>query len=116
MQKAQKELIIIDNYADKTVLDMIKNLKIKITLITKKDAKLKSLDITKYNEEYHNLKIVYSNSFHDRYIILDKKIIYHCGASLNHAGVKTFSLNKIEDNDIITLLITKINNIINDKS
>ncbi len=116
MNKAQEELIIIDNYADKTVLDMIKNLKINVILITKNNNKLKPLDITKYQEEYHNLKIIYSTSFHDRYLILDKKTIYHCGASLNHAGAKTFSLNKLEEEFIINLLITKINNIINDKS
>ncbi len=108
MHKAQKELIIIDGYANKTVLDMIKNLKIKVILITKMKVKLSSLDISKYNEEYHNLEIIYNDSFHDRYLVLDKKVVYHCGASLNNAGKRAFSINKIEDKKIIDMLILEI--------
>lgn len=112
MNKAQKELIIIDNYADKTVLDMISKLKINVILIVKTKSLLNNLDIKKYNEQYHNLKIIYNDNFHDRYLILDKKEIYHCGASLNYAGNKTFSINKLEDKEIKNVLINKVNNLI----
>ncbi len=108
MNKAKKELIIIDRYADKTILDMIKSLKIKVLLITKYKGKLSSLDITKYNEEYDNLEIVYDDSFHDRYLILDKKIVYHCGASLNYAGKRAFSINRLEDKNVINSLILEV--------
>lgn len=97
MSEAKEELIIIDGYADKTVLDMIKNLKCNVILITKEKALLKSLDIKKYNSQYTNLQVVYSNDFHDRYFIIDKNMVYHCGASLNHSGSKTFSINILED-------------------
>ena len=111
MNEAKKELIIIDNYADKSVLDMISKLKVKVILIIKTNALLKEIDIKKYNEQYHNLTVIYDNSFHDRYIIIDKNIMYHCGASLNKAGSKVFSINKLEDNDILAILISKINKI-----
>lgn len=104
----KNELIIIDSYADKTVLDMIKNLNIKVILIVKENANLKTIDIDKYNEQYNNLKIVYSNDFHDRYFIIDRNIIYHCGASINHAGSKTFSINILEDNIIKNSLLKEI--------
>ncbi len=55
--------------------------------------------------------MVYSNNFHDRYIILDQKEIYHCGASLNYAGSKTFSINKLEDNIVKKSLIKYVNTI-----
>ena len=112
MNKAKKELIIVDNYADKNVLDMVSKIKTNTILITKEKGILKELDIKKYNEQYHNLKIIYNNSFHDRYIIIDKEIIYHCGTSLNKAGNKTFSLNKLKDIQVINCIITEINNII----
>ena len=90
---AKKELIIIDGYADRSVLDTISNIKIPVTLIVKNKSLLTNLDITKYNSQYNNLKIVYDDTFHDRYFILDNTIFYHCGASINHAGEKTFSIN-----------------------
>ena len=65
-------------------------------------------DINKYNSQYGNLKVIYNDSFHDRYFILDKSIVYHCGTSLNYIGKKTFSINKIEDDFVIESLIEKV--------
>ena len=109
--EAKKELIIVDRYTDKTILDMIKNLGCNVILITSKRGKLTELDIDKYNSDYHNLSIYYDDTFHDRYFIIDKKVIYHCGASINRIGYKTFSINLISDEDVRKLLICKINNI-----
>ena len=105
---AKKELIIIDAYADNTILDIIKRLKIKVTIITKKDNLITEQDLERYNLQYHNLDVVYNNTFHDRYFILDKEIIYHCGASINRIGYKTFSITLISDLDICKELIDKI--------
>ena len=79
--EAKKEIIIIDNYADKSILDMITNLNVKVTIVTRKFNLLKDIDIKKYNRQYHNLKVIYSDKFHDRFIILDKKVLYNSGAS-----------------------------------
>ncbi len=70
---AHDNIIIIDNYADKIALDMIRNLKINVTIICKNNCLLKEIDINKYQKQYKNLKVVYNNDFHDRYIILDQK-------------------------------------------
>ena len=109
---AKEELIIVDTYADKTVLDMIKDLNINIVLITRKNKLLKQIDIDKYNEQYNNLKIIYNDSFHDRYFIIDKKHIYHSGTSINYAGKRVFCINKLQDKEIILSLLEKINNIL----
>jgi hypothetical protein len=108
MKEAKKELIIIDSYADKTILDMISKLKIEVILITKEKSLLSNLDIEKYNKQYNNLKIKYDNTFHDRYLIIDKSKLYHLGTSLNHIGEKTFSINKIEDDIILKALLEKL--------
>jgi len=108
LSKAKEELIIIDGYSDKSMLDIIKNIKCSVTLIVRTKTLLNKLDIEKYNKQYNNLKIIYNDTFHDRYFILDKKIVYHCGASINHIGSKTFSINKIEENVVIESLINKI--------
>ena len=105
-KESKKELIIIDSYADKNLLDIIKELKVKVIIITKENNKLSKLDIEKYNSQYNNLKVMYDDTFHDRYFILDEEVIYHCGASINGIGKKTFSINKIED-DIIKETLLK---------
>lgn len=108
LNEGKNEVIIIDSYADKKVLDIISNIDKEVILITRKNNLLKEIDIEKYNKQYNNLKIIYDNTFHDRYIILDKYIFYHLGASINYIGNKTFSINIIEENIVKDLLIEKI--------
>lgn len=109
---AKEQITIVDAYADHTILDIIKRLKVDVTIITKKDNLLTDQDILKYNKQYHNLKVVYDSTFHDRYFVLDKEIIYHCGASINRIGYKTFSITLISDKSIGKALINKINDIV----
>lgn len=108
MKEAKSELIIIDGYADKSVLDMISKINVKVILVVKIKSLLSKLDIEKYNKQYNNLKVVYSDTYHDRYIILDNKKVYHLGASINHLGSKTFSINTISDERIIKLLVDNV--------
>ena len=105
---AKEELIIIDSYADSKLLDIVRRLKVNVVIITKEDNLLKEQDIDSYNEQYNNLKVVYDNTFHDRYFIIDKCIIYHCGSSINRIGYKTFSINLISDMEVYKILIEKI--------
>lgn len=107
-KQATKTLTIIDAYADTTILDMIKRLNVEVVIITKDNHLLTQQDIIKYNEQYHNLKVHYDNTFHDRYFILDEKEVYHCGTSINRIGYKTFSITLIGDNDIGKSLIEKL--------
>ena len=88
----KKELIIIDAYADNTILDIIKRLNVEVTIITRENNLLTKQDIEKYNNQYNNLSVIYDNTFHDRYFIIDNEIIYHCGTSINRIGYKTFSI------------------------
>ena len=105
--KAKQGLIIIDSYADYTLLDIIKRLNVKTTIITKPNNLLTKQDIIRYSKQYNNLKVIYDNTFHDRYFILDNKIVYHCGASINRIGYKTFSITLINDEEIRQTLISK---------
>ncbi len=111
-KSATKNLVIIDAYADNTLLDIIKRLNVEVTIITKKDNLLTKQDIEKYNKQYYNLKVIFNNSFHDRYFILDDNEVYHCGTSINRIGYKTFSINLISDEEILKMIINKVNGII----
>ena len=111
---ASKLLIIIDAYADNTILDIVKRLTIPVIIITKEDNLLTHQDIIKYNKQYHNLKVVFDNSFNDRYFLIDERLVYHCGTSVNRIGYNTFSINLISDEEVCNSLCYKINNMIKD--
>ena len=110
--EAKDELIIVDRYTDKTILDMIKKLECNVILITSKRGKLTELDIEKYNSDYHNLKVYYDNTFHDRYFIIDKNKFYHSGNSINHISYRKSSIDLLLDDSIKKVLITDIEKII----
>ena len=111
-KSASKKLVIVDSYADNTILDIIKRLNIEVIIITKKNSLLTNQDITTYNNQYHNLKVIFNSSFHDRYFLIDEREVYHCGTSINRIGYKTFSINLISDEEVYNLLINKVNKII----
>ena len=111
ISSVNKEIIIIDNYVDKTTLDILTKKKVNVTilLITDKNkSKITKTDIDKFNSEYKGLNIKYTNIFHDRFIIIDKKKLYHIGASLKDLGKKVFGINKIDDKDILINIKNKI--------
>lgn len=93
-------------------MDIVKRLKSNVIIITKENNLLTNQDIQKYNKQYFNLKVIYNNTFHDRYFILDNENIYHCGASVNKIGYKTFSITLINDNFIIETLLNRVCQII----
>ena len=112
-KEANNELIIIDRYTDKTILDMIKNLRCNVILITSEKTKITKTDIEKYSADYHNVKIYYDETFHDRYFIIDKEKIYHSGNSVNHIGYRKSSIDIIGDKSIKKTIISDVLKIIN---
>ena len=111
LSKANKSIIIVDAYADITILNIIRKVKANVIIITKSNNLLTKQDIEKYNKQYNNLRVIFDNSFHDRYFIVDDIVLYHCGTSVNKIGYKTFSINIVEDKEILNALRNKINNI-----
>ena len=78
-----------------------KNNNVEVVVLTSQNFSLTKLDVKKFNEQYPILKIVKLNEFHDRFIIIDDKELYHCGASFKDLGKKCFGINKIEEEKII---------------
>ena len=104
-KKAKKEVILIDNYIDDTILTLFsKYQNLNFLIITKSISKQLQLDIDKYNSQYKNLKIKTTNKFHDRFLIIDNKEAYHIGASLKDLAKKIFAFNKIDINLLLNLI------------
>ena len=108
LNKAKKKIIIIDNYAGKELLDILKNIKTNIVVISSNiDDTLKK----KYEMQYKNVTFINNNKFHDRFIIIDKDILYTCGSSFKDLGKKCFYIGLIEDREILNNIISKLTNV-----
>ena len=109
LSRAKKEIIIIDNYAGKKLFDIIKNINVKVKIYTEN---IDNISKEKYEKQYNNLEIINTHIFHDRFIIIDNKELYHSGASFKDLGKKCFAITKIEDNSILKELLNKLKKIL----
>ena len=107
IKRANKKILIIDNYIDDSVLKMLtkKKKNVEIVILTSIKSNIEHIDVQKFNKEYPTLKVAKTNKFHDRFIVLDNKEMYHLGASIKDLGKKCFAINKIEDKEIIEKII-----------
>ena len=105
LSKAKKEIIIIDNYAGKKLFDIIRNINVKVKIYTEN---IDNISKEKYEKQYSNIEIINTNIFHDRFIIIDNKVLYHSGASFKDLGKKCFAITKMEDNNILEELLDKL--------
>jgi hypothetical protein len=110
IKKAQNSLIIIDNFIDLDVLQMLsqKSKGVTIKIITQASTPIKALDVEKFNAQYGKLEIKHSKKYHDRFLIIDNKELYHIGASLKDLGKKCFAFSVIEDKNLLTNLINNL--------
>ncbi|WP_418184711.1 RhuM family protein [Aliarcobacter vitoriensis] len=96
LKLSKKEVILIDNYIDDTVFTLFsKYQNINFTIYTNNISKQLNLDFEKYQKQYKNISLKTFKNSHDRFLILDKKEIYHLGASLKDLGKKWFAFSKI---------------------
>ena len=108
--KAEKSIVLIDNYVDVGTLNILanKNKDVEVKVYTLKSTKLSQEDINNFNQQYKALDINYTNMFHDRFLIIDDSLAYHIGASLKDAGKKCFAINKIEDKIIVQEILSRL--------
>ena len=105
LNKAKEEIIIIDNYAGKELLDILKEINKKIIIVSSNiDTTLKK----KYEKQYKNVEVINNKTFHDRFIIIDKKELYSCGSSFKDLGKKCFAINKIDSKEMTENLLNKL--------
>ena len=104
--ESKKEIIIIDNYANKELLDILRKINKKIIIISKN---IDEILMKKYTSQYDNVVFINNNPFHDRYIVLDRKIVYVSGMSLKDVGKKYSYIYKVNEEIFIYELIKRIN-------
>lgn len=94
---AKKSIVLIDNYADESVLLLLskRNKSVSATIYTRSQTKQLTLDLQKHNAQYPEIEIRTFSYSHDRFLIIDNKTVYHIGASLKDLGKKWFAFSKI---------------------
>ena len=110
IKKAENEIILIDNYVDIETLNILSKKKDRVNakIYTKKNTNLNPKDVNKFNIQYSKLEVKYTEKFHDRFLIIDKKYLYHIGASLKDLGKKCFGITLIKYEAIIEDILSKI--------
>ena len=108
-ETANKEIIIIDNYVDRTILDrlVVKKNNVQVIIYTSINSRLLGQDINTFNSQYGGLDVKYTSNVHDRYIIIDQSKLYHLGHSIKDLGKKVFSISE-SDSDLIPRLLRNI--------
>ena len=98
IQSAEREIILIDNYIDLSVLERLtkKQKDVKVTIFTDPKTKLSEQDIQKFNEQYSQLTLKHTSKAHDRFLIIDDNTLYHIGASLKDLGKKCFAFEVLD--------------------
>ena len=110
IQKATKEIILIDGYVDVDTLNILakKNIGVDLKIYTYASAPLTNRDAANFNAQYPTLTVKKTQVFHDRFIILDGKTANHIGASIKDAGKKCFGISVLEDPGMVTDLLNRL--------
>ena len=103
---AKREIILIDNYVDLSILQRLAKKKkgVTVTIYTDPKTNLTSQDIQTFNTQYPTLTVTHTTKTHDRFLIIDKTTIYHIGASLKDLGKKYFGFSVLDSSFIPMIL------------
>ena len=108
VRMAKAELIVIDPYFDDSVLPLIAQKRPGVSVLVVKNRRkdlLHAVDVAKFNAQYGNtLTVKESTVFHDRFLIIDKSILIHVGASLNFLGKRCFAFASLDKSNIPDIL------------
>ena len=106
LSAAKKEIILIDNYVDLSILQRLAKKKkgVNVTIYTDPNTKLTAQDIQSFNAQYPTLTMNHTTKTHDRFLIIDKTTIYHIGASLKDLGKKCFGFSVLDSSYIPMIL------------
>ena len=101
VRKAAKKIVLVDGYCDEVTLDILSQKKggvavLVATLQKMIDKHLTSVAVEKFNKQNPTLTVKAVGAFHDRFLILDGKELYHFGASLKDLGRQYCAVSKMD--------------------
>ena len=111
LEKASSEIILIDSYVDRKTLDMLSRKKTGVSVLMFTSAsgnRITAKELYDFNVQYPSLDVSITDEFHDRFLILDRKNMYHIGASIKDAGKKAFEISTNEDPKILEGILSRL--------
>ena len=113
VESAAESLMLVDGYVDVVTLNVLskKRKDVAASVVTLPSAQLTASDVQVFESQYGPLSIVRTADFHDRFLVIDRKTVYHIGASLKDAGKKTFAITQIDDDEIVRNLLNRIDDL-----
>ena len=106
VESAKSEIVVIDPYADATILDVLSGKKAGVTvrLVCKDRGKPTASEIAKFNRQYKGLTVSHSDDFHDRFVIIDNVELHNLGSSVNCLGRRLTTYTTRDAKEIKKLL------------
>ena len=105
---AKSELVVIDPYFDDSVLPLVAQKRTGVSVIVVKNSRntnLHAVDVARFNAQYANtLAVKTSDKFHDRFLVIDRPVLIHVGASLNYLGKRCFAFATLDKSNIPDIL------------
>jgi hypothetical protein len=98
VRKAAKSIVLVDGYCDDVTLDILANKRggVNVTIATVAKTPITPTAVAKFNKQNPTLAVKTTGVFHDRFLILDDKELYHFGASLKNLGRHYCAVSKMD--------------------
>lgn len=107
VRKAQKQIVLIDNYTDDRVLRVMDKRQegVNVTIYTNYKHSYISQDLAKHNAQYPRIEVRDCRNIHDRFLIIDETV-YLIGGSIKDLGKKIvgFCQMKLHPEDVLKML------------
>ena len=111
IEQAEREIILIDSYVDRRTLDMLSRKKAGVTVsifTSVSGNRITEKESNDFNAQYPSLEVRETDKFHDRFLIIDRKHLYHIGASIKDSGKKAFEISINEDEGILNGVLSRL--------
>jgi len=98
IRSATSSIILLDNYIDESTLAILSKRKngVSASIYSENISALQLMDLKKLQMQYDSINIKELKNNHDRFLIIDSKIMYHLGASLKDLGKKIFAFSRMD--------------------
>ena len=106
IRSAKNSIVLIDNYADDSVLVQLTKRAdgVTATVCVSRLTEDFRLDTERHNRQYPPVQLRVLSAVHDRFLLLDESRLYTFGASFKDLGKKLFCFTMIESADVVEVV------------
>jgi hypothetical protein len=113
VQLAKQDMLIVDNYVDETLWELLTNLDptVKLRILTDQMKKDFRLEARKFSAQHGNaVEVRTTSKYHDRFIVADSQRCWHIGASIKDAGNKACAFSELVRPELVKFVVADVEN------